>query len=40
MYITQETTPILYWMIIVLIFAYAILIGKLLYNLYKTFRDK
>jgi hypothetical protein len=40
MYITQESSPILYWLIVVLIFGYAILIGKLLYNLYKTFREK
>jgi hypothetical protein len=40
MYITQESSPILYWIIVVLIFGYVVLIGKLLYSLYKTFRDK
>lgn len=40
MYVTKELNPVLYWMIVVMIFAYSALIVKLLYDLFKTIKGK
>lgn len=38
--ITKESNPVLYWILFVMVIAYGILIVKLLYNLFKTIREK